>query len=248
VSSTPHYNASVLTRINEAIFRRTHRYWPFLESNALAINAARLNHLASLHLPLEGKSVLEVGAGIGLLTGFFEERGCRVLSTDARADLLAELKRRHPARQVATLDLEHPDGIGALGKFDVAFCYGTLYHLAAPELALEALSQVSDVLLLETCLSPGKDEAAPIVEESATMNQAYSLHGSRPTRAWVLSRLRKFWGHGYISITQPSHPDFPIDWTAPATRPNQRAIFVGSRSAISNPLLTEEIPDRHRPA
>jgi SAM-dependent methyltransferase len=246
VTPAAHYNASVLTRINEAIFRRTHRFWPFLEANALAINEARMNHLASLHLPIEGKSVIEVGAGIGLLTGFFEERGCKVLSTDARPDLLAEIKRRHPARRVATLDLEHPDGIEALGKFDVAFCYGTLYHLGAPELALQALSQVSDLILLETSLSRGEDEAAPLVEESTTMNQAYSLQGSRPTRAWVMSRLRKFWGHGYISVTQPSHPDFPLDWTVPSARLNTRAIFVGSRTPISNPLLTEEIPDRHR--
>jgi len=248
VTSIANYNASMLTRINEAIFRRTHRYWPFLEPNALAINAARMNHLASLHLPIEGKSVLEVGAGIGLLTGFFEERGCKVLSTDARPDLLAEIKRRHPARKVATLDLEQPDGIGALGKFDVAFCYGTLYHLAAPELALEALGSVSDMILLETSLSSGDVDAAPTVEESAAANQAYSNRGSRPTRVWVLGRLRKYWGYGYISITQPSHPDFPIDWTVPAARPNQRAIFVGSTMALANPLLTSDIPDRHRPA
>jgi SAM-dependent methyltransferase len=237
----------MLTRINEAIFRRTHRFWPFLESNALAINAARMNHLASLQLPIEGRSVLEVGAGIGLLTGFFEERGCKVLSTDARQDLLDEIKRRYPARKVALLDLERPDGIRDLGKFDIVFCYGTLYHLSNPEQALGALSQVSDLILLETCLSPGEGEAAPIVEESATMNQAYSLKGSRPTRAWVLNRLVKFWGHGYISVTQPSHPDFPVDWTRPSTRPNTRAIFVGSRTPVTNSLLTTSIPSQHRP-
>ena len=242
------YNSSVLTRINEAIFRRTHRFWPFLEPNALAINAARMNHLASLHLPIEAKSVLEVGAGIGLLTGFFEERGCTVLSTDARPELLAEIKRRHPARRVAILDLERPNEIRELGKFDIAFCYGTLYHLAAPEQALEALSQVSDLILLETSLSPGEEEAAPTVEESATANQAYSRRGSRPTRAWVVSRLKKFWGYGYISVTQPSHPDFPMDWTVSSISPGVRAIFVGSKTPLANDLLTENVPSRQRPA
>ena len=236
----------MLTRINEAIFRRTHRFWPFLESNALAINQARMSHLASLHLPIEGRSVLEVGAGIGLLSGFFLERGCKVLSTDARQDLLDEITRRYPERKVALRDLERPDDIGALGKFDFVFCYGTLYHLSNPEEALAALSQVSDSILLETCLSPGEGEVAPIVEESATMNQAYSRRGSRPTRAWVLNRLAKFWGHGYIAVTQPSHPDFPMDWTKPSTRPNTRAIFVGSRTPLSNPLLTTRIPNQHR--
>ena len=41
---------------------------------------ARLDHLASLNLDISEKSVLEVGAGIGLLTGFFEDRGCSILS------------------------------------------------------------------------------------------------------------------------------------------------------------------------
>lgn len=233
-------------KISNQILLRTNRFWVFLEPDALAINTARMDHLATLHLPVDGKSVLEVGAGIGLLTGFFEERGCKVLSTDARPENVAENKKRNPARQVATLDLERPETIGALGKFDVVFCYGTLYHLAAPEPALEALSQVSNLILLETCLSPGEHDLAPNVEEAHTMNQAYKGQGSRPTRQWVLNRLEKFWGHGYISVTQPSHPDFPTDWSLPKTRQNQRAIFVGSRTPLANPLLTASIPSRHQ--
>jgi SAM-dependent methyltransferase len=238
----------MLKKINREIFVRTHKFWGFLDSDALAINEARMSHLASLNLPIEGKSVLEVGAGIGLLTGFFEERGCKVLSTDARPENVAEIKKRHPNRQVATLDLEQPEAIGALGKFDIVFCYGTLYHLATPETALEALSKVSDMILLETSLSPGEDEASPTVAEPLFMNQANSGVGSRPTKAWVLGRLKKFWGHGYISLTQPSHPDFPMDWAMPSNRENTRAIFVGSRAPLANPLLTPSIPIRHRPS
>lgn len=236
----------MLDRITQGIYRRTHRFWPFLEPDAIAINDARMNHLATLQLPIEGKSVLEVGAGIGLLTGFFEERRCRILSTDARADNIAEIKRRHPQRNVAVLDLEHPSRVAALGKFDVVFCYGTLYHLASPEPALEALAGVSDLILLETCLSRDDGETVASVEESSTINQAYSGHGSRPTRAWVLNRLRKFWGHGYLSVTQPSHPDFPLEWTGSAAGSNTRAIFVGSRTPLANALLTTDIPSMQR--
>jgi SAM-dependent methyltransferase len=238
----------MLRKLSREVFVRTHPFWGFLDSDALTINKARMSHLATLELPIEGKSVLEVGAGIGLLTGYFEDHGCKVLSTDARPENVAEIKRRYPARQVATLDLERPEDVRGLGKFDVVFCYGTLYHLAAPEPALKALSEVSDMILLETCLSPGEEEVAPNVGEEHTMNQAYSGVGSRPTRSWVLNRLGKFWGHGYISVTQPSHPDFPIDWAVPAVRPNTRAIFVGSKTALANPLLTADIPSRHRTA
>jgi hypothetical protein len=54
----------------------------FLTPEALHINRARLDHLASLGLDLQSKRGLEVGAGIGLHASFFEERGCDILSTD----------------------------------------------------------------------------------------------------------------------------------------------------------------------
>lgn len=234
----------MLSKISREIFVRTHRFWGFLEENALAINDARMRHLASLELPIEGRSVLEVGAGIGLLTSFFEQRGCRVLTTDARPENVAEIRRRFPKRRTAVVDLEHPEQVDALGRFDIVFCYGTLYHLAAPEPALQAMSRVSDMILLETCLSPGHQDDSPNVAEELTHNQAFSGVGSRPTRRWVMERLRRCWGHGYLSVTQPAHPDFPIDWTVPSTTPNVRAIFVGSRTPLANPHLTTEIPDR----
>jgi len=234
----------MLDKLKREVFVRTHRFWGFLEPDALAINEARMTHLASLHLPIEGKSVLEVGGGIGLLTEFFEERGCTVLSTDARPENVMEMKRRWPNRKVATLDLEQPDAIRAIGTFDVVFCYGTLYHLAAPEPALAALSQVAALILLETCVSRGDEDASPTVPEELTMNQAIAGVGSRPTRTWVLHRLQKYWGNGYISVTQPAHPDFPTDWLAASSRPLTRAIFVGSKAPLANPALTSEIPTR----
>jgi SAM-dependent methyltransferase len=237
----------MLQKIRRELFVRTHKFYGFLDEDALAINEARLNHLATLGLPIDGKSVLEVGAGIGLLTGFFEERGCQVLSTDARPDNVAEIKRRNPHRQVAVLDLEHPDEVDNLGRFDLVFCYGTLYHLTSPEPALEALSRVAALILLETCLTPGREDASPHIDEPLFMNQAVTGVGSRPTRTWVLNRLIKYWGHGYIAKTQPEHPDFPTDWNASPVRLNTRAVFVGSRTLLANPLLTAtelEEPER----
>src|SRR5882762_4963062 len=68
----------------------------FLTPEASAINAARQAHLASLGLELEHKQVLEVGAGIGLHTPFFLERGCKVLVTDGNPENVGEIRRRLP--------------------------------------------------------------------------------------------------------------------------------------------------------
>jgi SAM-dependent methyltransferase len=235
----------MLRKVHRKLFDRTSPFQTFLEPGALAINEARMNHLASLGLPLDGRSVLEVGAGIGLLTEFFESRGCRVTSTDARADNIRENIRRHPWRRVLELNLEKPAEVDRLGKFDVVFCYGTLYHVAAPEAALEAMARISDMILLETCLSPGEDDAVKNVNELNTASQAFSTVGSRPTRAWVINRLERFWGHGYISLTQPAHADFPLKFSDPQATLNIRAIFVGSRTPLASRPLSPDIPATH---
>src|SRR4051794_35479336 len=90
----------------------------FLTPEALAINEARLCHLASLGLDLAGKTVLEVGGGIGLHTCFFESLGCKVTFTDGRPENVAEVKRRYPHRTTAQLDLDQETDITRLGSFD----------------------------------------------------------------------------------------------------------------------------------
>src|SRR5688572_10851078 len=47
-------------------------------------NARRLEHLATLGLPIAGSTVLEVGAGIGDHTSFYLDRGCTVTTVEAR--------------------------------------------------------------------------------------------------------------------------------------------------------------------
>jgi hypothetical protein len=45
-------------------------------------------------LPLAGRRVLAVGAGVGHLSCFFLERGCEVVVTEARSENVVELRRR----------------------------------------------------------------------------------------------------------------------------------------------------------
>jgi len=216
----------------------------FLTTNPLRINVARLEHLASLKLAISGKRVLEVGAGIGLLTGFFEELGCSVLTTDGRSDNVAEIRRKYPHRQAEVLDLETTDDITHLGEFDIIFCYGTLYHLANPEQAIKTLATVCrEMVLLETCVTPGDDLAINLVSENQdNPNQASSGMGCRPTRPWVIEILRKYLGFAYISDSQPFHYDFDLDWRSPLPKKLHRSVFVGSKSPLTTDQLLESAP------
>jgi SAM-dependent methyltransferase len=214
-----------------------------LTPEALAINQARLAHLASLGLDLHAKRVLEVGAGIGLLTHFFVERGCSVLVTDANPQNTAEIQRRHPNYHVEVLDLDRERDLSRFGSFDIVFCYGTLYHLAYPEEALASLARICDgQILVETAVALGRFSEIHFVKDFSGNNQAVGGVGCRPTRQWVLDALRRWFGHAYIARTQPDHPDYPTNWDLLDTRLLYRAVFVGSKQPLRQPDLVEVPP------
>lgn len=217
----------------------------FLTADAHAINRARQEHLASLHLDLKGKRVLEVGAGIGLHTPFFLERSCEVVVTDGNPENVDEIRRRHPGLRAGQADLDGSDDLARFGSFDVVYCYGLLYHLAQPERALRRIADVcTGQLLLETCVSLGQSAEVVFLRDFVSNNQATGGIGCRPTRLWVMEKLRQHFGHAYHAKEQPDHPDFPLDWQLPETRLLYRAVFVGSKTPLGSPGLMREIPSK----
>jgi SAM-dependent methyltransferase len=207
-------------------------------------NAARLGHLASLGLPLDGKRVLEVGAGPGDHTGFYLERGCTVTSTDARQECVDELQARHPGVEAHVVDMNRmPMKPSERRAFDVVHCYGLLYHLEDPGTALRALAfACKGILLLETCVSVGDGLHINLVDEAAyDATQSATGHGCRPTREWVFHELQQHFEHVYQTITQPNHPEFPLDWTARSKTALSRAVFVGSREPLDESVFSASL-------
>lgn len=221
------------------------RFAEFLFPQATAINAARLAHLASLGLDLERKQVLEVGAGIGLHTPFFLERGCEVLVTDGNAENVAEIRRRLPQVRTAVVDLEQDRAIEDLGTFDIVYCYGLLYHLSNPEAAIARFASVCRrQLLLETVVGRGRYPEVHLVRDPVLENQAVSGIGCRPTRPWIMQTLTRHFGHAYVTRTQPDYPDFTPDWIVTEPRLFHRGVFVGSKYPLASPELLSELPDQ----
>lgn len=221
---------------------------PLLEFNGwdnVRINQRRLEHLATLGLDIQGRSVLEVGAGIGNLTSFFVDRRCRVTSTDGREENLKVLAGRFPELETGRLDLDAPSAAG--GVHDIVFCYGLLYHLARPAAAIEYLAgRASGMFIMETCVSFGSEVAVNLCDEDQqVVSQALAGVGCRPTRSWVVGELRKHFKFVYLPSTQPAHAEFPTDWRNAAAHkaPYSRAIFIASHDPIDNPTLVMEIPE-----
>lgn len=221
---------------------------PFYSPDYQAHNAARLAHLASLGLPVENRTVLEAGSGPGDHTGFYLERGCRVLSTDARRECLDALQKRYPQAEVAVVDWNFPPE--DLGVFEVVHCYGILYHLQYPQQALDALARAcQDFMVLETCVAPGPSNQLVIGrEDQRNPTQSFTGWACRPTRLWVFEQLRQRFPFVYATRTQPNHQEFPTDWSLPY-RIEQliRAVFVASRRELALDTLTAELPDRQLP-
>jgi SAM-dependent methyltransferase len=217
----------------------------FHSPHYLRHNARRLEHLASLRIPVAGATVLEVGAGIGDHSHYYLDRGCRVTITEAREENLVLLRERYPGADVRPLDMEAPD-LGTGERFDVVHCYGLLYHLRDPRPALAFFGRhCARLLLLETCVSFGAGESVnPVPEVQHSPSQAVSGTGCRPTRPWVVRALKEHFEHVYVTRTQPNHEEFPTDWTAPDRhRGLSRSVFVCSREPLAHDGLSAGLPD-----
>ena len=208
-------------------------------------NRRRQEHLASLMLPLAGKTILELGAGIGDHTSFFLDRNCTVTVTDVREENLVHVHKRFPLVGTRIFDIEGtstPD----LPSHEIVYAYGLLYHLADPASALIRMSSLAkEMLLLETCVSFGTNEAINQVPEDVTdPTQAAHGMGCRPTRLWVFNSLSRLFDYVYVPRTQPWHEEFPTDWLAPPpanTTGLFRSVFIASRTPLDSPMLANSL-------
>lgn len=223
-------------------------------------NSRRQEHLASLGLELRGRTVLELGAGVGDHTTFFLDRGCSVVSVEPvaancelfRLAMIARHQSGYLGAGRSTLIHSDAESLDASlnEMFDIVYCYGLLYHVANPDAALAAMARrCKSLLLLETCVSFGNEEAINAISEPQSPSQAFHGVGCRPTRPWIFNRLKQLFAHVYTTRTQPAHEEFPLDWTVPPP-PGRltRAVFVAARESIVNPLLLDHLSDRQDPS
>ena len=212
-------------------------------------NQRRQEHLASLNLPIAGKTVLEVGAGVGDHTSFFIDRQCSVTSTDGRQESLDILQQRFPQITTFSWDIEFPPPKG-IKKSQIVYAYGILYHTRNPRTVLENLASLcTEILLLETCVSFGDEELIHLTAEAINdPTQALGGTGCRPTRPWIFKTLKWFFPFVYVTKTQPRHEEFPIDWNKSTEENNEnklnRSVFVASKIPLCNENLSSDLIDK----
>ena len=121
----------------------------------------------SLPADLHGKRVLDIGAWDGWFTFEAERRGAAVTSVDCvEMPHFVELHRKLASQADYRILEVYELPAAGLGKFDIVFLLGVLYHLRHPLLALEIVcSLVTDVAIIESFVTDGdtwREHAADI--------------------------------------------------------------------------------------
>ncbi|MHB8500494.1 MAG: class I SAM-dependent methyltransferase [Candidatus Acidiferrales bacterium] len=218
----------------------------FDNAKTVDISTARMDHLESLGLPLEGRKVLDVGAGVGHLAQYFVRRGCDVTCTDGRASNIDRMRELYPGLKSAVCDVQ-TEALSRLGMFDVVFCYGLLYHLESPVAAMRNMASVCrEIILLETQVC---DHVLPILrmgQEDTSADQALTGLGGRPSPSYVTMIFRNVgFEHIYAPKIPPAHPDFRFRWKSTGTTGKKkhpiRCVFVASRNKLPEERLVSLI-------
>ncbi len=216
----------------------------FENPDYLRHNKVRQEHLASLGLDLDGKTVLELGAGQGDHTQFWLDRGCDVIALEGRRENAAVLRQRYgPSVRVYRFDVQE-GGVGVVPS-DIVYAYGILYHLPRPVAALRLwVKWTAELLLVETCVNTDLFPSLYFVEEDPDDPRAsLSGKGCRPSRQWVFNELSAWFDYVYMPVTQPDHPEFPTDWKNVTTDGLTRAVFIAAWQELDLPTLTPTVPE-----
>lgn len=208
-----------------------------------SITIARLEHLASLHLPFQNKAVIDLGCGIGRLSEFLVKQGANLLSVDGREENIQQLRMFYPAMKAEVLDLETDEWL-KFGPFDIVFCYGILYHLANPyQFIRDAASVCKEMLLIETCVTNSLEPIVTIVQErSEVYSQSIHAAGCSPSPTYVTFCLKKAnFPFIYTPRDKPNHPEYHYhpDNSYSRFQNNHliREIFIASKHQLESEAL-----------
>lgn len=212
----------------------------FRNGDTVRLDQRRQEHLASLGLSFEGKSVLEIGAEIGDRTSFFIDRNCSICTSESNINLFDVLSSRYYWMRSEHIDL-HDSNVAFVDTYEVLYTCNALDNHADPAAAIQKLSEwCTGILVLESQVLVGTKSTQDQVTSATTKSPDGRLY-----REWIVAQLKLHFPHVYCTATQPWHPDFRLDWEdVVASSSLSRAVFVASRTETVLPTLLDSIPSR----
>jgi SAM-dependent methyltransferase len=198
---------------------------------------------AELKEPLALKTALDVGCGLGYFSGLLQSLGLDVTAVDGRSENVEEASRRNPTVKFHTYNAEDP-ALRALGKFDLVFCFGLLYHLENPLLAIRHLHAMTRrLLLLEAVIFPGDEPIMALVNEGLSEDQGLNHFAFYPTEACLEKML---YCAGFPAVYRFARIPDHSEYRSSTNTRRVRTMLAASPVLISSKLLLR-VDEPHMP-
>jgi FkbM family methyltransferase len=190
-----------------------HHGFVFDKAHYRALNEARgealRQFLLSLGKELPLRSAVDVGCGLGYFSALLQGFQLNVLGLDGREENLKEAKTRVPGAEFRLADAEDRC-LRSFGQFDLALCFGLLYHLENPFAAIRNLFALTGkIAVVEGMCLPGNEPILEVRDEGLTEDQGLRHIALYPTENALVKLLyRSGFPFVYRFLTPPDHPDF----------------------------------------
>jgi SAM-dependent methyltransferase len=190
--------------------------------------------VADLRCSMDLRSAIDVGCGVGYFSELLQSSGFQVSAVDGRAENVEEASRRHKNIEFHQFNAEDSK-LAQLGTFDLCFCFGLLYHLENPFLAIRILRALTKTLLLiEGVTFPGNEPIMALIDEECLQDQGLHHFAFYPTEACLIKMFyRAGFARVYALTSQPEHPEYH---SSPEGR-RTRTILVASLVPIQSKKL-----------
>jgi FkbM family methyltransferase len=170
-------------------------------------------------------NALDAGCGVGFFSQTLAECGLNVCGFDARPENVEEAQRRFPGIPFGLANVEDR-GVLQLGRFDLVLCFGLLYHLENPLLAIRNLRAITEkCVLLESICVPDERPAFLLREEPDQRDQSVTEVSCYPSESGLVKMLyRSGFRNVYRVGELPHHEDF----RETAERAQRRTMLLAS--------------------
>jgi SAM-dependent methyltransferase len=174
-----------------------------------ARNEAIQNVVQRIAPVLELKNALDAGAGLGFFSQTLLDCGLCVRGFDGRIENVLEARKRFPHIAFEHGDLQERSILN-LGVFDLVLCFGLLYHLENPLLAMRHLRALTKkCLLLESMCVPDDKPSMLLREEPSESDQGLTDVACYPSEDSLVKMLyRVGFSFVYRLARLPKHDDF----------------------------------------
>jgi FkbM family methyltransferase len=211
----------------QTVFDQKH-YLQIIEARGRTIRSMA----GKLGPPLGLSTALDAGCGLGFFAQVLQECGLNVRAFDGREENVEEARRRYPGILFERGDIEDPS-IGRFGASDLVLCFGLLYHLENPLLAIRHLRQLTGkALLLESMCLPDEKPWMLLREERSLEDQSLTdlaFYASEGCLAKMMYRA----GFEFVyRLTElPDHDDF----RETPDHVRRRTVLLGTAKPIEVP-------------